>query len=94
MNRNKEKGKAFERRVANHLTDIFGVKFCRTPNSGAHTGGKNMNNDYTDNQRLLLDGDIIVPENLKNFVFECKTKKVFSFSQLYRTSKVLEDWVL
>jgi hypothetical protein len=94
MNRNKEKGKAFERRIANHLTDIFGVKFCRTPNSGAHTGGSNMNNDYTDNQRLLLDGDIIVPENLKNFVFECKTKKVFSFSQLYRTSKVLEDWIL
>ena len=93
MNRNKEKGKAFERRVAKHLSSVFGVNFTRTPNSGAHTGGMNAVNNFTQNQRLLLDGDIIVPECLRNVVFECKTKKVFSFPQLYKTCKVLEGWI-
>lgn len=93
MNRNKEKGKAFERKIAHLLTDVFEDTFTRTPNSGAHTGGQNAVNNFTDNQKLLLDGDIIVPESLSKLVFECKTKKVFSFSQLYRKSKVLEDWI-
>jgi hypothetical protein len=93
MNRNKEKGKAFERKIANHLTDIFGVKFTRTPNSGAHTGGMNAGRDFTENQKLLLDGDIIVPESLNHFTFECKTKKTFSFPQLFKTSKLLESWI-
>lgn len=94
MNRNKEKGKAFERKIANQLTDIFGYKFTRTPNSGAHTGGMNATRDFTENQKLLLDGDIIVPEQYMNLVFECKTKKDFSFNQLCTSCKVLDDWII
>jgi hypothetical protein len=93
MNRNKEKGKAFERRIASLLTDVFGDTFTRTPNSGAHTGGQNAINNFTKNQKLLLDGDIIPPESLGMLTFECKTKKAFSFAQLYKTSKVVDDWI-
>ena len=62
------KGSAFERQIAKHLSEVFELNFERVPNSGAFTGGKNIHryNTLTEAQKLIYDGDILVPEQLKN----------------------------
>ena len=95
MNRNKEKGKTFERQVANDLSDIFNLSFTRTPNSGAYVGG--MNNyrmsTLSDSQILLTEGDIIVPDELRHLKIECKSYKHLSFHQLFSSCKQLDKWI-
>lgn len=95
MNRNKEKGKAFERAVANHLTEVFGLSFTRTPNSGAYVGGLNAYrmNRLSDSQILLTEGDIIVPDELHNMKIECKSYKQLAFHQMFTTCKQLDEWI-
>jgi hypothetical protein len=95
VNRNKEKGKAFERWVANDLSDIFELSFTRTPNSGAYVGGKNSYrmNTLSNSQILLTEGDIIVPDELQNLKIECKSYKVLPFHQLFTRCKQLDDWI-
>lgn len=92
MNRNKEKGKAFERAVANHLTDVFNLSFTRTPNSGAYVGGLNAfrMKSLSDSQILLTEGDIIVPDELHQLKIECKSYKSLSFHQLFTKCKQLD----
>lgn len=95
MNRNKEKGKAFERFVANDLTDIFKLSFTRTPNSGAYVGGKNAYrmNTLSNSQILLTEGDIIVPDELYNLKIECKSYKALPFHQLFKQCKQVDEWI-
>lgn len=95
MNRNKEKGKAFERTVANHLTAVFGLSFTRTPNSGAYVGGMNVfrMKRLSDSQILLTEGDIIVPDELYKLKIECKSYKSLSFHQLFSKCKQLDGWI-
>jgi|TARA_R110002110_G_scaffold32678_5_gene113099 hypothetical protein len=95
MNRNKEKGKAFERFVANDLSDVFGLSFTRTPNSGAYVGGMNKHRMKTlsNSQILLTEGDIIVPDEMYNLKIECKSYKSFSFHQLFSECKQLDIWI-
>lgn len=95
MSRQKQKGNAFERVVADHLTNIFELKFFRTPGSGAYVGGRNFHrvNELTNSQQLLLEGDIVVPEELEFLKFECKTLKKFSFSSLLENNALFESWV-
>lgn len=95
MNRNKEKGKAFERAVANHLTDVFNLSFTRTPNSGAYVGGLNAfrMKSLSDSQILLTEGDIIVPDELHQLKIECKSYKSLSFHQLFTKCKQLDTWI-
>ena len=95
MSRQKQKGNAFERVIAEHLTKIFDLKFFRTPGSGAYVGGKNFHrvNEMTNSQQLLLEGDIVVPEELEYLKFECKTLKKFSFSSLYNNNAILDSWI-
>ena len=95
MSRQKQKGNAFERAIADKLTKIFELKFFRTPGSGAYVGGKNFmrTKELTNSQQLLLEGDIVVPEELAHLKFECKTLKKFSFSSLLESNAMLESWV-
>lgn len=93
--RQKAKGNAFERDVAKHLTDIFGGNFARVPTSGAMTGGMNAHilEQLSDSQKLLLEGDLIPPDNLARMKFECKTLKSLSFSAIYTENKMLDSWI-
>jgi len=95
VNRNKEKGKTFEREVAKELTEIFNLSFTRTPNSGAYVGGMNMfrMKHLSDSQILLTEGDIIVPDELYNMKIECKSYKQLPFHQLFSTCKQLDTWI-
>ena len=70
MSRQKQKGNAFERVTAEHLTKVFDLKFFRTPGSGAYVGGSNFHRAYdmTNSQQLLLEGDIVVPEELASWL--------------------------
>lgn len=93
--RQKSKGNAFERQVADHLSKIFNLNFERVPNSGAFTGGKNITryNTLSNAQKLIYDGDILVPDELSNFKIECKSYKDFSFHGLFSQNKQLDDWI-
>lgn len=95
MSRQKQKGNAFERQISEHLTKVFDLKFFRTPGSGAYVGGRNFHrvNEMTNSQQLLLEGDIVVPEELEHLKFECKTLKKFSFSSILEHNAMLESWV-
>ena len=95
MNRNKNKGKAYERKVANHLSDVFTLSFTRTPNSGAYVGGMNASRieHLSESQVLLTEGDIIVPDEMRNLKIECKTRKSFAFHSLFTHNKELQEWI-
>ena len=84
-NKNKNKGKAFERQICEILSKCFGLNFQRVPNSGAFVGGLNIQryDKLTEEQKLLADGDIIVPKELSHISMECKSYKDFSFSSLF-----------
>ena len=76
-NHNKNKGKSYERQLAKQLTSVFQLNFNRVPNSGAFIGGKNINRaqNLSEQQILLMSGDIIVPEQLAHVDFEFKFYK-------------------
>lgn len=94
-NNNKNKGKRGEREIASHLSTVFGLNFCRVPNSGAFVGGQNAfrKQFLTPTQSLLATGDLIVPDELKHLSFEIKTYKDFSFASVYTTNKQLDTWI-
>ena len=91
----KAKGNAFERDTAKHLSDVFGLNFTRVPTSGAMTGGMNaaILERLSGSQKLLLEGDLIPPDELRNMKIECKTRKVFSFAKMFTENKELDDWI-
>jgi len=95
MSKQKRKGNAFERVTADLLTEVFGLKFFRTPGSGAYVGGKNSfrADELTSSQQLLMEGDVVVPEELNYLKFECKTLKAFSFSSLLDSNSILDSWI-
>ena len=91
----KNKGKRWERKVAEHLSKIFELNFCRVPNSGAFVGGMNAfrKQSMSESQILLATGDIIVPDELKHIAIECKSYKDFSYAALFENNKTLNDWI-
>jgi len=91
----KAKGNNFERDIAKHLSDIFGLNFTRVPTSGAMTGGMNaaILERLSGSQKLLLEGDLIPPDELYKMKIECKTRKTFSFAKLYTENKEFDDWI-
>ena len=93
--RAKSKGNAFERQVAKHLSEIFELNFERVPNSGAFTGGKNVSRYHklTEAQKLIYDGDILMPEELSNIKIECKSYKDFAFHNTLKSNAILDDWI-
>lgn len=94
----KDKGKRFERQVADLLTDLFQVgKFLRTQGSGAYTGGANAHrlNTIGNSTARLLRGDIIPPDNI-NLIVECKNHADFGsgFSGIMAgDNKKLNQWL-
>ena len=91
----KQKGNAWEREVAKDLSEVFNENFIRVPNSGAYTGGANFHrlDRLTEDQKRMMDGDIMVPPCLSKFKIECKNYKTFDFHQLYTNNKTLDKWI-
>tara|TARA_Y100000310_G_scaffold109797_1_gene108252 strand:- start:991 stop:1488 length:498 start_codon:yes stop_codon:yes gene_type:complete len=94
--RQKAKGNNFERATAKHLSDVFGLNFARVPTSGAMTGGLNADvlKRLSESQQLLLEGDLIPPDELRHLKIECKSHKNFSFAKLFSENKLVDDWIL
>lgn len=95
--KSKDKGKAFEREVANFLSREYNESFTRAPHSGAFTGGKNAYRRETlsEGQVRAHKGDIIPPDGWKHFNAECKSYGKFPFHLLLRRQPVplLESWI-
>ena len=93
--RQKAKGNNFERTIAKHLSDVFGYNFERVPTSGAMTGGLNAHvlKRLSGSQKLLLEGDLIPPDELTKLKIECKSLKKISFSSFLTGNKTLDDWI-
>ena len=91
----KQKGNAWEREVANDLSETFNENFIRVPNSGAYTGGANLHrlDRLTEDQKRMMDGDIMVPPCLSKFKIECKSYKTFEYHQLFTDNKTLNKWI-
>lgn len=91
----KQKGNAWERDVAKDLSETFNENFIRVPNSGAYTGGANVFriDQLTEQQKRMMDGDIMVPPCLSRFKIECKNYKSFDFHQLFNENKTLDKWI-
>ena len=91
----KQKGNAWERDVAKDLSETFNENFIRVPNSGAYTGGANVYriDQLTEQQKRMMDGDIMVPPCLSRFKIECKNYKSFDFHQLFNENKTLDKWI-
>jgi hypothetical protein len=91
----KQKGNAWERAVAKDLSETFNENFIRVPNSGAYTGGANVYriDQLTEQQKRMMDGDIMVPPCLSRFKIECKNYKSFDFHQLFNENKTLDKWI-
>jgi hypothetical protein len=95
--KSKNKGKSWERDVANHLTEIYGETFIRVPHSGAFIGGKNTFRKATlgGAQIRSMKGDITPPETWTKFNCECKSYADFPFHQTVQSGgcKQLEAWL-
>ena len=91
----KQKGNAWEREVAKDLSETFNENFIRVPNSGAYTGGANVFriDQLTEQQKRMMDGDIMVPPCLSRYKIECKNYKAFDFHQLFNENKTLDKWI-
>jgi len=91
----KQKGNAWEREVAKDLSETFNENFIRVPNSGAYTGGANFHrlDRLTEDQKRMMDGDIMVPPCMSKFKIECKSYKTFEYHQLFTDNKTLNKWI-
>jgi len=91
----KQKGNSWERDVAKDLSETFNENFIRVPNSGAYTGGANFHrlDRLTEDQKRMMDGDIMVPPCLSKFKIECKSYKTFEYHQLFSDNKTLNKWI-
>jgi hypothetical protein len=96
-NKNKNKGKGWERELAKHLSQITGLSFVRVPNSGAFVGGKNQfrTNQLSQEQQLLMNGDIIMPIEWKDVTIECKFFKKIGWQKLFDSEgeSNLNKWI-
>jgi len=91
----KQKGNTWEREVAKDLSEVFDENFLRVPNSGAYTGGANFHrlDRLTEDQKRMMDGDIMVPPCMSKFKLECKNYKTFDYHKLFTTNKTLDKWI-
>ena len=91
----KQKGNAWERDVSKHLSKIFNANFMRVPTSGAFTGGANVwrMDEMTEDQKRMMDGDIMVPPCLSKWKFECKNYKELDFHNFFTKSRQLDTWI-
>lgn len=95
--KSKSKGNNFERETCKYLSDLTGLSFTRVPNSGAFLGGKNISRveNLSESQVQIFDGDIIVPDELKDWSIECKFYKDFAWKKLFQSDgeSQLNGWI-
>jgi hypothetical protein len=92
----KNKGNAWERDVAKHLSTLYSESFIRAPGSGAYVGGTNNHRKQFlhEGQIRSFKGDIIPGQSFPKFNAECKSYKDFPFHQLFQGEvKQLETWL-
>lgn len=92
----KAKGSNWERKVAQHLTTLYGETFIRAPGSGAYVGGANKSRKQYlhEGQVRSFKGDIVPGQSFPRFNAECKSYADFPFHQLFSGPvKILETWI-
>lgn len=93
----KAKGNTGELKIAKYLTETFGAKFMRVPNSGAYVGGANSHRKLSmDAQQInYFKSDIIPPSHMHKLVIESKFYKEFPFEKLAGNDRIpkLEGWI-
>lgn len=79
----KEKGNRFERQVADKLSNWWGGKFNRTPQSGGASWAEQNN----------AVGDIVPPPNMGfPLVIECKDREGWTIDNVLLNNKEPHDW--
>jgi hypothetical protein len=95
--KSKNKGKTYERDVANFLTTLYEESFTRVPYSGAFVGGQNIvrTEKLSENQTRGFKGDIIPPDSFPLLVIEAKNYGEFRWNHLALGSEVkqLDEWI-
>ena len=95
--KSKNKGKLFEREIANFLSDLYDESFTRVPYSGAFVGGKNaVRKEHLDEAQIRgFKSDIIPPAEWSRLNVECKHYDEFPFHALLRSKDipVLDQWI-
>ena len=95
--KSKNKGKSYERDVANFLSELYGESFTRVPYSGAFVGGQNIKRTATlsEDQTRGYKGDIHPGPSFPKLVIEAKNYAEFSWPSLAlnKTSAQLDDWI-
>jgi len=94
--KSKNKGKSWERDIANFLTELFDEKFVRVPHSGAYIGGTNSHrkSQLDEGQIRGFKGDIIPPSSWIYFNCEAKNYGDFPFHALFAQPVLqLETWL-
>ena len=95
--KSKNKGKTYERDVANFLSELYQESFTRVPYSGAYVGGKNIVRTETlsESQTRGFKGDIIPPDTFPLLVIEAKNYGEFRWNQLALGQEVkqLDEWI-
>ena len=95
--KSKNKGKSYERDIANFLSDLYNESFTRVPYSGAFIGGQNIVRTQTlsENQTRGFKGDIIPPDSFPLLVIEAKNYGEFKWNQLALGEEVkqLDEWI-
>ena len=96
-NKNKTKGNANEREFCKIFGEIFEQPFQRVPNSGGMRGGLNnaRSKNLSDNQKQLLENDIIPPDCFPKLAIEVKSRNEFNFHHFFRQEGVneLNKWI-
>lgn len=95
--KSKNKGKTFERDIANYLSELYDDSFTRVPQSGAYVGGQNAfrKEQLSENQIRGFKSDIIPPDGWGHLNVECKSYADFPFHQLLQDKNIpiLETWI-
>ena len=95
--KSKNKGKSYERDVANFLTELYGESFTRVPYSGAFVGGQNIVRTETlsESQTRGFKGDIIPGPSFSKLVIEAKNYAEFSWANmaLRKPNAQLDEWI-
>ena len=95
--KSKDKGKTFERDIANYLSELYEDSFTRVPGSGAYVGGQNAvrKEHLSENQIRGFKSDIIPPDGWGHLNIECKAYADFPFHQLFQHKEIpiLNTWI-
>jgi Holliday junction resolvase len=95
--KSKDKGKTFERDIANYLSELYKDSFTRVPGSGAYVGGQNAvrKEHLTENQVRGFKSDIMPPDGWGHLNIECKAYADFPFHQLFQDKEIpiLNTWI-